>query len=217
MSTDTTKRSRAAQMDPSERRQQLLHAGVQCFADKGIGAAKHADIARKCGVSVPTVFSYFATRDELVSSVLAEVGNTLLDKVLEPARALPLDQQLAATAPLYMRLATNQPEYVKVWLMWSTHFASDIQHQFQLFETRAIDMLASMFISEDEDQDPEDLKDKARMLFASSAFLAKMSFDGISESRQQSFANQVLKSLAPQHAQITAELQSLSTEEKGEI
>ncbi|MEM1154680.1 MAG: TetR/AcrR family transcriptional regulator [Pseudomonadota bacterium] len=204
-------------MDPSERRQQLLHAGVHCFAEKGIGAAKHADIARACGVSVPTVFSYFATRDELVGSVLNEVGTALLEKVIEPAKALPLDQQLAATAPLYMKLATTQPEYVKVWLMWSTHFAPDIQGQFHVFETRAIDMLAAMFQSEDEEQDPEDLKDKARMLFASSGFLAKMSFDGVSQSRQQAFANQVLKSLAPKHSQVTAELQSLSSEKKGEI
>ena len=42
----------------------------------------------------------------------------------------------------------------------------------------------------------DDLHDRARMLLASSAFLAKMVFDGVSERRRQDFVSHVLKSLA---------------------
>ena len=93
-------RVRAAQMQPQERRQQLLTAGVTCIAAKGIGATKHADLARACKVSVPAVFSYFPNRNALVASILEDVGTALLENVITPAHMLPKPKQLQATAPL---------------------------------------------------------------------------------------------------------------------
>jgi AcrR family transcriptional regulator len=184
-------------MQPEERRQQLLRAGVASFAAKGIGGTKHADLARACEVSVPAVFSYFPNRDALVSSVLEEVGNAMIENVLTPALALPKPQQLPTTAPLLIKLAEQDPEYVKVWLMWSMHFAPEIQAQFQVFEERVINTLAAMFAGEALSHNPDgELRDRARMLLASSAFLAKMVFDGVSEKRRQDFVSHVLKSLA---------------------
>ncbi len=176
-------------MQPEERRKQLLRAGVASFAAKGIGSSKHADLARACQLSVPAVFSYFPNRDALVSSVLEEVGNTVVENVLTPALSLPRLEQLPATAPLFIELAERDPDYVKVWLMWSMHF--------EIFENRVINTLAKMFADEvtGHNQD-EELRDRSRMLFASSAFLAKMVFDGVSEKRRQDFVSHVLKSLA---------------------
>src|SRR5210317_91983 len=111
-------RSRAAQMQPEKRRKQLLRAGVTSFATKGIGGTKHADLARACQVSVPAVFSYFPNREALVSSVLEEVGNAVIENALTPALSLPKQEQLPATAPLFIEFAQRDPEYVKVWLMW---------------------------------------------------------------------------------------------------
>ena len=81
--------------------------------------------------------------------------------------------------------------------MWSMHFAPEIQAQFQIFENRVISTLADMFADEVPSRNPDDdLHDRARMLLASSAFLAKMVFDGVSERRRQDFVSHVLKSLA---------------------
>jgi len=184
-------------MQPEERRKQLLRAGVTSFATKGIGGTKHADLARACQVSVPAVFSYFPNRHALVSSVLEEVGNAVVDNALTPALALPRPEQLPTTAQLFIKFAEREPDYVKVWLMWSMHFAPEIRAQFQIFENRVINILAEMFSGEvtGRNQD-EELQDRARMLFASSAFLAKMVFDGVSEKRRQDFVSHVLKSLA---------------------
>ena len=81
--------------------------------------------------------------------------------------------------------------------MSSMHFAPEIRAQFQILENRVINRLADMFAGEvtGRNQD-EELHDRARMLFASSAFLAKMVFDGVSEKRRQDFVSHVLKSLA---------------------
>jgi AcrR family transcriptional regulator len=184
-------------MQPEERRQQLLAAGVACIAAKGIGATKHADLARVCKVSVPAVFTYFPNREALVTSILAEVGDQLLQHVIQPAQALPdPGQRLAATAPLFTEYAARQPDYVKVWLMWSMHFSPEVRAQYQKFETRVIDALGKMITEGTGSDDPEeDIQDRARMILASSAFLAKMVFDGVSEKRRNAFVEHVLEPL----------------------
>ena len=56
---------------------------------------------------MPAVFSYFPNRRALVSSVLEDVGNTLVEKVLTPALSLPRPEQLPATAPLFIEFASG--------------------------------------------------------------------------------------------------------------
>jgi len=196
MTKSTEKRTRAAQMPPEERRQQLLRAGITCFVNKGIGGTKHADLARACQVSVPAVFSYFPNREALVNSILDEVGSSMLRNVIETAQALPAAEQLAATAALFVEFAEREPDYVKVWLMWSMHFAPDIQQQFRRVESQLIDALAEMIKEGSSTEDPdEDIHDRARVITASSAFLAKMVFDGVSEGRRKDFVQHIISPL----------------------
>ena len=121
--------------------------------------------------------------------------NTSLPKL---AQALPdPGQRLTATAPLFTEYAAQQPDYVKVWLMWSMHFSPEVRAQYQKFETRVIDALGKMITEgTGSDGSAEDIQDRARMILASSAFLAKMVFDGVSEKRRKAFVEHVLEPLA---------------------
>jgi len=196
MAKSSEKRARAAQMQPEERKKQLLRAGVASFVNKGIGGTKHADLSRACQVSVPAVFSYFPNREALVNAILEEVGSALLRNVIEPAKALPPAERLAATAPLYVDFAEREPDYVKVWLMWSMQFAPGIQEQYRKVESQLIDALAEMIKEGASSDDPdEDIHDRARVITASSAFLAKMVFDGVSEARRNDFVKHILAPL----------------------
>ena len=71
----TEKRRR---LPPEERRAQLLEIAIDVFADRGLGAARHAEIAERAGVAVSTVFAYFETREALVDAVLDEVADFFL-------------------------------------------------------------------------------------------------------------------------------------------
>lgn len=190
-------RVRATHMPPEERRQQLLAAGLACVANKGIGATKHADLARACKISVPAVFSYFPNRDALVTSILGEVGEQLFNQVIRPAQALPdPTERLAATAPLFADYAALAPDCVKVWLMWSMHFSPEVRAQYHEFEDQVIAALAEMVTAgSNRRKVTDDDRDRARMIIASSAFLAKMVFDGVSEKRRDAFVQHVLEPL----------------------
>lgn len=103
---------------------------------------------------------------------------------------------LPATATLFAKYTQREPDYVKVWLMWSMHFAPDIQDQYRQFEQQLIDALAAMFEGGGARKaDDDDVHDRARMIIASSAFLAKMVFDGVSEKRREYFVSHVLQPL----------------------
>lgn len=189
--------TRAAQMLPAERKKQLLRAGVESFACKGIDATKHADVARLCKVAVPTVFSYFNNRATLVNAILQEVGSSILENVIEPALALSdLSARLPATATLYIDYASREPDYVKVWLMWSMHFGPEIQAKFRIFEDRLIAAMSEIIQEgSSSDDSSNEIHDRARVVIASSNFLVKMVFDGVSEERRMLFAQHVMDSV----------------------
>tara|TARA_R110002096_G_scaffold79166_1_gene185914 strand:- start:1554 stop:2096 length:543 start_codon:yes stop_codon:yes gene_type:complete len=96
------------------------------FAEHGIGRATHSHIAETAGVSVPAVYSYFRTRDDLVSATLHEVENyldgivaTTLEREQSPYEAL---LRLAQT---FAKDAKTDPKMIKVWLDWSTGIELD--------------------------------------------------------------------------------------------
>src|SRR5215469_976230 len=70
----SARRRRTNRLDKAERRIMLLQCAMRVFARRGIGAARHAEVARRARVSVPTVFFYFPTRKALVNAVLEEVA-----------------------------------------------------------------------------------------------------------------------------------------------
>lgn len=72
------------------------------------------------------------------------------------------------------------------------HFAPEVQQQFRVLESRMIEALAEMFEAGSSGGDPdEDARDRARVIIASSSFLAKMVFDGVSEERRNAFVQHI--------------------------
>lgn len=196
MGNTASKRVRASQMSPQKRRQQLLRAGVKSVVSHSIGGTKHAVLAAACEVSVPTVFSYFPNRERLIHSILAEVGESVVRNVMEPAQALPAAEQLQATALLFSDFANQEPDYVKAWLTWSMDFTPDIQAQYREVEEQLIGALVPMIQAVSSKREPEeDTRDRARVICASSAFLAKMVFDEVSLTRREAFVEHLLESL----------------------
>ncbi|MDN5913752.1 MAG: TetR/AcrR family transcriptional regulator [Pseudonocardia sp.] len=55
---------------PEQARQQLVAAAEECFLDYGVRRTTMDDVARRAGVSRPTVYRYFADRDALIVEVV---------------------------------------------------------------------------------------------------------------------------------------------------
>ncbi|MEH6471595.1 MAG: TetR/AcrR family transcriptional regulator [Halopseudomonas sp.] len=187
-------RRRAQQMAPEQRKRQLLELAVRAFAEKGVDAAKHADVAKAAKVSVPTVFTYFPSRQALVAEVLAFVGDYMLEHVLQPSMVPETQRErLYLSAKIWVDAVEQHPDYIKVWLMWSNHFAPDIQRLYLAFESRLIAQLTALIYSDQAaDQDPLEMQDRARMLLGAATMLAQLGFRGEQRTRQEAYVQHVI-------------------------
>jgi AcrR family transcriptional regulator len=77
-------------------RARVLAAAQECLLEGGFGASRlHSSIARRAGLSRPTVYKYAGDQDSIISAlILREVGTLLAQ--LEPLmdRELPFTEQL---------------------------------------------------------------------------------------------------------------------------
>ncbi len=97
-------------------RQNLLEGGRQVFADAGLEATSVQDIVRAAGVSQPSFYNHFATKDELALEIVAEhfrndrrVKQAVFDEVSDPAEAI------AINVGQTLSVASNDP--VIAWVL----------------------------------------------------------------------------------------------------
>lgn len=84
---------------------EIIEAALTVFGERGFGATKLEDIARRAGVSKGTLFVYFSSKEELFKAV----ATTLLAKNLKKLRGLSADpdQSLSDLVPLLLRQAAQ--------------------------------------------------------------------------------------------------------------
>ena len=75
--------------DPRER---IHNAALACFEKQGIKATSMDDIATALGVSRPTVYYYFASKDDLILEVVARQVEHILETTRRRVRGKGLDR-----------------------------------------------------------------------------------------------------------------------------
>jgi TetR/AcrR family transcriptional regulator, hemagglutinin/protease regulatory protein len=135
-------RPRARRLLPAERRAQLLTCALRVFARRGLGEARHAEIAKEAGVAVPTVFFYFPTRNELVSAVLDEVERFYIELAEQAHRRdLPAQQILLQHAVAFAESVDTHPDHARVWLDWSTAIRDEVWPRYIDFQGKLVRIL----------------------------------------------------------------------------
>ena len=136
-------RTRAARLTPDTRRTQLLACAVGVFAERGIHAARHAEIATVAGVSVSAVFFYFPTRQALVDAVLADVEGFYRELVRQAlASDATAPGALLALATAFADSVDAHPDRARVWLDWSTAFGDPTWRRYRGFQDRVVHDIA---------------------------------------------------------------------------
>ena len=90
MNTDADKNTGAGlrERQKQERFNRIIGAATSQFAVQGIDSTTMANIAREAGVSTPTVFNYFPSKDELLLALVVDVHHQTREKV---SRLVPQD------------------------------------------------------------------------------------------------------------------------------
>ncbi len=163
-------------LNASKRRQQVLAWALVAFARDGIGRAGHTQVAELAGVSVPTVFKYFPSREALVDAVLRKVERRLLKLVREAHVDAPSARAaFHAHCRAWMQLAREETEFLKIWLEWSASIRDDVWPRYLKFEARVLRILAQTI---ERDPAPRRMKpiDAARAAHGTAYMSAHMIF-----------------------------------------
>lgn len=180
-------------LTPDERRAQLLDAAIALFAEKGFGEAKHADIARRVGVSTAATFVYFPTREALLHGVIDEIGRfymSLFEGVnAEKGRAA---ETLRALAGKLVSITDTHLNYVLVQRGWAARFDKDLRVKFLAFQDEVLSKISEiLWISEDHIR--RDNRDDARILLSASEALAIMKVDGEPNDKLERFTQHTIE------------------------
>ena len=187
---------RAAQMVPDERRQQLLSTAIQVFATKGIDGARHGDVARAAGVSIPTVHAYFKTRNDLVSAVLDAVKNYIIDDTISPFTSGPtFDERMLRSGRHLMDTVPANSDYFKIWVMWNAYFGDPFREQYLQFEEEAVEGLCQVLAGSSEAGQDDKMREKALVFLGLAIFLTPMILRGESMERQEHFVENVVQTV----------------------
>lgn len=74
-------------LQPELRRQQIVAAAIHVFFEQGYEGASLRDLAGRVGINKATVYHYFASKEEILNHIVAQVGDGLLDGVRQAARS----------------------------------------------------------------------------------------------------------------------------------
>jgi len=190
------KRPASARLPRPERRAQLLRQAIAVFARRGLGEARHTEIARRAGVSVPTVFFYFKTREALVDAVLAEIERFLVEMAEEiHAREEHALEVLRAHVYAFTDAVDTDPDHVRVFLDWSTAIRGRYWPRYIRMQERIVEVIARTLRRGQQEGSVStraDAEDEARLLVSSAHMLAQMKFTGVEPAKLKRFVNALL-------------------------
>ena len=108
----------AVQKKSPTRKEQILQAAEQVFAQKGFHDATIADVARQAKVSEATIYEYFPSKEELlflIPGATARRGKENLEHVLRFIRSAA--DQIRAFIYDHLNFYQNHPDYASVSML----------------------------------------------------------------------------------------------------
>jgi AcrR family transcriptional regulator len=94
----------------------IVAATIQLHAEKGTMATSHADIAERAGVSVPTVYKYFPTRNSLLPACMGEVSKAAPE--IDPAEIMAAPD-IGTRLHRLTQAVYDRYRYFNPWIRWT--------------------------------------------------------------------------------------------------
>jgi AcrR family transcriptional regulator len=96
-----------------ERREEILDAALDVFADKGLHGASTEEIARRAGISQPYVFRLFGTKKELYIAGVSRCFRQTLELMQRAAEGKRGEEALGAIGNAYGELLQSDRTYLR--------------------------------------------------------------------------------------------------------
>jgi len=100
---------------PPARREEVLEAGLELVAEHGVAGASLRRLARKLGMSQPSLYHYFRSKDDLIAQIVEYSTARMLaagDTLAPPARVEDLPR-FAKDTVLALYASESHPRFVR--------------------------------------------------------------------------------------------------------
>lgn len=115
---------------PEERRQKVLDVAISEFASKGYNSTNINTIAKKAGISIGSMYSYFASKEDLYLTTVNKGFHVLEDALkeinVEEGNIFDIFERMLRTARDY---AKNYPELNQIYLDVTTQGLSSLSNK----------------------------------------------------------------------------------------
>ncbi len=148
MSSMSTLPGRRRRLSPEQRTSELLDCAIKVFARTGLASGVHAQVANEAAVAVSTVFVYFPTREALIDAVITEVDRYLSDlvgRIANTPRAAP--DKLLEILHEFSTTVDTAPDYIKIWLNWSTDVDDSTWARYVDFQDRILAAFSDIILA----------------------------------------------------------------------
>ncbi|GAA4351911.1 TetR/AcrR family transcriptional regulator [Angustibacter luteus] len=109
MPSHATPKAARTRLAPVDRRDQLIRAAVEVFAEEGLANASIVDITKHAGVSNGTFYHYFADKRDIAEAVGALVISDMTSELTAFQEALEIPRRIAVGAFWVMRRVATNP------------------------------------------------------------------------------------------------------------
>jgi AcrR family transcriptional regulator len=93
----------------SERRERILDAATEVFAERGYAAASMVEIAARAGVVASVIYDHFGSKRELAIELLELHGAVLIERTITELEPAPPAQLLRTSIDLFYRFMEADP------------------------------------------------------------------------------------------------------------
>jgi AcrR family transcriptional regulator len=90
-------------------RETILNAAWELVHEDGLAALSLRDLARRAGITTPTVYAYFDSKDAIYDAMFGRAANEFADWVTEPMEAGELEEILTLRANRFVEFCTSDP------------------------------------------------------------------------------------------------------------
>ncbi len=138
-----------ARLSGQERRRQIIEAAAALFSRKGFGGTTTREVAVAAGISEPTIFKHFATKEDLYGAIIEAKVQTeaILDTAAAPARQGDDAGVLRALAHEMIGRTQADPTLLRL-LLFSALEGHALSDMFFRSRVKRVDEFLSRYVAE---------------------------------------------------------------------
>lgn len=113
-----------------DNRENIMQCALNLFSDKGYDAVGVQEIVKAAGITKPTLYYYFKSKQGLLEALIQEKGNLLIERLIQAIRTPgDITEKLLRLADAYVRFSIEDEKFFMLMLSLTYYPKQNDAHQ----------------------------------------------------------------------------------------